>query len=109
MPERIVKIMRPTVKKKKYTALVMDTETKKERKVSFGSKNYSQYFDSTPLKLYSANNHLDKNRRRNYFMRHSAVPTKREALAKEKGDKITPKYLAHFYLWIVALIILSIW
>ena len=106
MPERIVKIMRPTVKKKKYTALVINTETKKTRKVSFGAKTFSQYFDSTPLKLYSANNHLDKDRRRNYFQRHSGVPTKRKALLKEKGDKITPKYLAHLYLWIVALIVL---
>lgn len=108
MVEKIVKIMRPSVKGKKYTALVRDTETKKERKVSFGSKSYSQFRDSTPLKLYSANNHLDKERRRNYFMRHSGVPTKREALAKERGNRITPKYLSHFYLWIVALIVLSL-
>jgi len=99
MPERIVKVMNPTVKGKKYTVLVMDTETKKERKVSFGAKGYSQFRDSTPLKLYSSSNHLDKDRKRNYFMRHSGVPTKRQALAKEKGDKITPKYLAHLYLW----------
>jgi len=106
MPERIVKVMRPTVKGKKYTALVIDTETKKTRKVSYGAKGYSQFRDSTPLKLYSSSNHLDKDRRRNYFMRHSGAATKRKALLKEKGDKITPKYLAHFYLWIVALIVL---
>ena len=52
MPERIVKVMNPTVKGKKYTVLVRDTETKKERKVSFGAKGYSQFKDSTPLKLY---------------------------------------------------------
>ena len=99
MVERIVKIMRPTVAKKKYTALVRDSVTKKERKVSFGSRDYSQYRDSTPLKLYSSKNHLDKKRRENYFMRHSGVKTKREALAKEKGKKITAKYLSHRYLW----------
>jgi len=96
--ETIQEIIRPTQKGKKYTAIIK-MPNGKTRKVSFGAKGYTQYRDSTPLKLYSSKDHLDKNRRERYFERHSGVKTKKEALAKEKGNKITAKYLSHFYLW----------
>jgi hypothetical protein len=38
--------------------------------VSFGAVGCQQYRDRTPLKLYSALDHHDKERRRRYYQRH---------------------------------------
>ena len=87
---------------KKYTALVEDKETKKTRKISFGARDYEQYKDSTPLKLYKNKDHGDAERRRNYFSRHSGVDNKQQAVAKElrqSGGRLNAKILSHFYLW----------
>ena len=53
-------------KHKKYTAIVRNKITKKERKINFGDNRYENFKDSTPLKLYSSKNHGDKKRRKNY-------------------------------------------
>ena len=42
-----------------------------KRTVQFGDKRYGQYRDSTPLKLYSSKNTLDKKRRKAYNARHT--------------------------------------
>jgi len=112
MEETILKIIRPTVKGKKYTAVVIDRKTKKERKISFGSIGYSQYKDQTPLKLYSSSNSLDKKRRKAYFNRHSNEDTKAEALSTEiakSGGRYNAKILSHMFLWVVASISLSLY
>ena len=100
MKETIVRIEKATAKNKKYSAFVKNKITKKIRKINFGDNRYGQYKDSTPLKLYSSKNHADKKRRKNYFTRHSGVPTKAQALAKERKNGIyTAKLLSHLYLW----------
>ena len=102
MEERIVKIIRPTVKGKKYTAIIRDTKNKKERKVSFGSIINEQYKDSTPLKLYSSKDHADKKRRKQFFQRFSNENTKAEALSKEiakSGGRYNALILSQKYLW----------
>ena len=102
MKERIVKFIRPTVKGKKYTAIIQNLKTKETHKISFGAIGYQQYKDSTPLKLYSKGNHGDPNRRRNYFMRHSDEPTKKKAVNKEirkSHGYYNAKILSHIYLW----------
>lgn len=102
MEERILKIIKPTVKGKKYTAVVIDRKTKKERKISFGAIGFKQYKDTTPLKLYSGSNSLDKKRRKAYFNRHSNENTKAEALSKEianSGGRYNAKILSIKYLW----------
>ena len=102
MEETIVKIIKSTQKGKKYTAIVRDNETKKERKISFGAIGYEQFKDSTPLKLYKSKDHGDVKRKRNYFSRHSGVKTKVEALSNEiakSGGKYNPKILSHKFLW----------
>tara|TARA_R100000805_G_C3594815_1_gene96139 strand:+ start:773 stop:1075 length:303 start_codon:yes stop_codon:yes gene_type:complete len=100
MEETIVKIVKATAKHKKYSAIVRNKTTKKERKINFGDDRYENFKDSTPLKLYASKNHGDKKRRKNYFMRHSGVPTKAQAVAKEKAKGVyTPKLLSHIYLW----------
>ena len=100
MQETIVRIERATAKNKKYSAIVKNKSTGKTRKINFGSSTNMQYKDSTPLKAFASKNHLDKKRRKNYFMRFSGVPTKAEAVKKEKASgKYTPKLLSHLLLW----------
>ena len=57
------------------------------KKVSFGDKRYQQYRDSTPLKLYSNKDHLDKKRRALYFKRH------KKDYGKWSADWFSKKYL----------------
>ena len=93
--EKIKSIKVSTRKNKKYMA-ILNTN----RVIHFGDKRYQQYFDK--LKKYSKKNHLDKSRRRNYFLRHSGVPTKSKALKKEftkSNGKYNAKILSHEYLW----------
>lgn len=102
MKERIVKFIRPTVRGKKYTAIIKNLKTKETHKISFGAIGYQQYKDSTPLKLYSKDNHGDPKRRRNYFMRHSGEPTKKAVVKKEvrkSNGYYNAKILSHIYLW----------
>ena len=87
---------------KKYKVVVQHKKTKKTRTINFGDNRYQQYKDLVKPPRYSSKNHLDPKRRRNYFSRHSGIPTKTAALIKEirksKG-KFTPKILSHKYLW----------
>lgn len=100
--EKIVRIEKPSVKGKKYTAIIKNISTGKERKISYGALGYFQFNDSTPLKLYSSKNHGDEKRRQNYFSRHSGVKNKKEAIDKElkkSGGFYNAKILSHMYLW----------
>jgi hypothetical protein len=102
LKEKIVRIERPSVKGKKYTAIVKNISTGKERKISYGAIGFSQFKDSTPLKLYSSKDHGDEKRRQNYFSRHSGVKNKKEAIKKEiKKSKgfYNAKILSHKFLW----------
>lgn len=67
-------------KNKKYMALVNGVW------YHFGDKNYQQYKDVTPLRVYSNLDHLDKDRRRLYHIRH-------------KNNVGIPSQLAKRYLW----------
>ena len=95
----IVRIERARAKHKKYTAIVRDSSTGRERRVNFGDSRYQQFRDTTPLRLYSGKDHGDAKRRRAYFMRHSGVATKDAAVKREKTSGITPRLLSHMYLW----------
>lgn len=100
MPERVIKIEPSTSKNKKYKAVVGNG--KDNRIIHFGDNRYPQYKDKTPVGKYSHMDHGDKQRRKNYFMRHSGVDNKNEAIRKEysksKG-KLNAKILSHKYLW----------
>ena len=87
---------------KKYTAYIKNKKTKKIRKIHFGDKNYPQYKDRTPLKLYAFKNHNTRKRMQNYFNRHSGTKNRSKAIALEKKKSngyYTPKLLSHIYLW----------
>lgn len=56
--------------------------------VSFGAKGYKQFKDKTPLKIYSALDHNDKERRKRYYQRFG------------KDAKFeSAKWFSHKYLW----------
>lgn len=102
MNERLIEIIHPTTKGKKYTAIIIDMKSNDKYKISFGAIDYEQYKDSAPLQLYAKKNHGDKKRRRNYFNRFSGIPTKDKAVRKEfrKSDgRYNAKILSHIYLW----------
>jgi hypothetical protein len=65
--------------------------------VSFGNREYQQYRDKTPLKLYSNLDHNDKKRRRNYRKRHMGVKLKDGTPAYQV--KYSPSWLSLRYLW----------
>lgn len=101
MKETIVKFQRGP-SKKKYTATIKNKKTKKVRTIHFGAKNYAQYKDRTPLKLYAHKNHNTRKRMQNYFSRHSGTKKRGEAIAKEKKKSkgyYNAKILSHKYLW----------
>lgn len=91
-----MQFQRSTRKDKKYMVKIHG------KTIHFGAKSYQQYKDSTGLGLYSHLDHGDSKRRKAYFMRHSGVPTKGEAVQKElgkSGGKYNAKILSHMYLW----------
>jgi len=83
LKEKIVDWRRGTGNKK-YRVVVKNKESGKTRILQFGDKRYGQFRDSTPLKLYSSKDHGDPKRRKAYFMRHSSVINKRNAIWKEE-------------------------
>ena len=90
-----IKFFKSNRKNKKYLAVILfNGKLKMEH---FGDRRYEQFKDSTGLGLYSHLDHGDLKRRKNYFLRHSGVPTKKEAMLKEKPG--TAKWLSHKYLW----------
>ena len=100
MRDKIIKLVRSPDPKKKYRAIIQ----RGDRRVSvdFGGRGYEQYKDSTGKGFYTRKNHGDKSRRRNYFLRHSGVPTKTEALKvenKKNPGVWTARKLSHKYLW----------
>ena len=101
MKESIIKFERGP-RKKKYTAYVRDKKKKTVRKIHFGHKDYQQYKDRTPLKLYKVRDHGTRKRMQRYFMRHSGVKNRGAAIRKEKRKSdgyYNPKILSHVYLW----------
>ena len=102
MKERIVSFVRGTSKGKKYTAIVENRRTKKQRRISFGAVGYQQYKDRTPLRLYAKGDHGERRRMENYFNRHSGTKNRAGAIRKEKRKSrghYNPKILSHEFLW----------
>ena len=65
--------------------------------IPFGQNTMEQYFDSTPLKLYSHMNHGDPIRRANYLARAKGIKNKSGDLTWK--DKNSPNYYSVHYLW----------
>jgi hypothetical protein len=80
-----MEIKKSTRKYKKYMLIY------KGKTIHFGDSRYSQYRDSTPLKLYKKKDHFDKKRRERYFLRHSGVKTYKKNKKKIKKKKFFKK------------------
>mgnify|MGYP003663814935 FL=1 len=76
--------------KKKYRVELWShgKNSKKIRTIQFGHKDYGQFSDKTPLKLYSHLNHKDKKRKKNYYNRH-----------KKNYPRYSADWLSKKYLW----------
>jgi hypothetical protein len=79
-------------KDKKYSVI-----TPLGRKIHFGNKNYQQYFDKVPLKLYTSLNHKDKERRKNYLARAKGIKNKEGK--STWTDPESSNYYSVKYLW----------
>lgn len=77
-------VKQSTRKNKKYMARFNGGEWQ-----HFGDTRYEQYFDRTPLKLYSHLNHKNKLRRELYKLRHKS----------DLSVVGTPGWLADKFLW----------
>ena len=80
-----------TRKNKKYMVAFKNKKDNTNIKIlHFGAKGYEQYFDSTPLSLYTHLNHNDEERRKNYVSRHKGFI---------KKGYYSPGWLSMKYLW----------
>ena len=68
---KLLEILPPTQKGKKYAAHVFIPSTGSTKIVNFGSSSYQQYKDRTPLQLWKHLDHNDKKRRDSYRKRHT--------------------------------------
>lgn len=72
------------------------------RPIHFGDTRYQQYKDSTGLGIYSNFDHMNMRRREMYFLRHSGVYDKDDAIKielKKSRGKMNAKILSHMFLW----------
>ena len=65
--------------------------------IHFGDKRYQQYKDTTPLRIYSNLDHLDKKRRYRYRARASKIKNKQGEYTY-KNPKYA-NYYAYKFLW----------
>jgi len=86
-----VKFERSKTTGKKYDAILRNKATGRTKKISFGAKGYAQYKDSTGLKLYSSQDHLDPERRKRYQKRHEGEGN--------ASRKYSAGWFATNYLW----------
>ena len=78
----VFNLRKSTRKNKKYAADVK-LNGKLYKNVNFGSLNYQQYKDSTPLKLYSHLDHNDLDRKIKFHKRHKHNNGPAALLSKE--------------------------
>ena len=86
---KILRFEKSKTKFKKYDSIILDKMTGKKMRVPFGDIRYFHYKDSTPNKLYSRLDHLDKKRKANYLARHR----------KTMFKKFSPSWHSAIFLW----------
>ena len=75
-------------KSKKYDGLIQHKKTGIIKRIGFGQLGAQQYKDSTDLGPYSHLDHLDEERKKNYYLRFG-----------KEAKKYSAKWFAHNYLW----------
>jgi hypothetical protein len=76
-------------KYKKYDAILLNNNTGRNVRVSFGDNRYQQFYDGA-LGYYSSKNHNDPERRRLYRIRHQK---------DLKNGYYSPGFFSFYYLW----------
>jgi len=84
---KLMGFMVSPIKNKKYTAILVNKVTGREKLIHFGDSRYQQYRDR--LGVYSYLDHGDEKRRKNYIKRHSAHSFK----------PYSANYFSRYYLW----------
>ena len=87
---KFLKFEKSNTKNKKYDAVLQNKKTKREKRLPFGSAQYSQFYDKTGLNLYTHLDHNDQIRRRKYIQRHTNFV---------KDGYYSPGYFSLYYLW----------
>jgi hypothetical protein len=77
-------------KGKMYSALLLNKETKKIIKVSFGDSKMENYSDLTGLNLYPKLIHGDKKRQKSFQARSKGFL---------KDGYFSPAFFSYYYLW----------
>ena len=88
---KLIGFEKAKAKGKKYSAIIQNRQTKKQKRMNFGALGYEHYKDKTPLKLYSNLDHNDKNRRDSYQARHNTH--------RIDESEYSPAYFSFKYLW----------
>ena len=86
---KFIRFEKSSTAHKKYDALLLNKQTGKTVRVSFGDNRYQQYKDRTGLGLYSHMDHHDAQRRKNYLTRHGG----------DKDYKYSSGWFSARYLW----------
>ena len=84
-----IKFRKSNKPEKKYTAVLKNKSTGREKNVHFGSSKYEHYKDSTGLGKWSHKDHNDANRRKRFRQRFNRL----------KNKKWTPAFFSWNYLW----------
>ncbi len=87
----MMEFKKSTRKNKKYMVMYNN------KWIHFGDKNYEQFEDSTPLKLYKNQNHYDPERRKLYLKRAMGIKDKHGNLTYL--NKESPNHYSVKYLW----------
>lgn len=77
-------------KEKMYDAILEHKQTKKKRRMPFGSSSHENYRDITGLNLYPHLIHGDKERRKRFHSRHRGFI---------RDGYFSPSFLSLTYLW----------
>ncbi len=80
------KIYKSPKANKKYVAYLTNYNLNGTRVVHFGDSRYEQYYDK--IGLYKKLNHLNEERRKQYYNRHGKATA-----------KYTAKWFSHRFLW----------
>jgi hypothetical protein len=89
MTYEFIRFEKAKAKGKKYSAILMNTETKRTKRVNFGDSSMEQYKDTTGLGLYSNLDHNDEDRRESF----------RARFRESAKVKYSPSWFSYNFLW----------
>lgn len=89
MTYEFIRFEKAKAENKKYSAILLDTKTKKLKRVNFGQLPYKHYKDTTGLGLYKNLDHGDEKRRESF----------RARFKENSKVKYSATWFAYHFLW----------